>query len=958
MNYVFLNNKTNETFNVVDGFTSSDRLDETFDNASCISVASESEEPFDINTPITITISDDDGNVKNYYFVVVGDSVSIYSTQPLSYQHQLQLVDKSERLKDYLVRNSVFSQPANNKQIMRANRTYMYDISSTPPTQQTMGTRMNYIRISPNSKVSRLWIKLETLATKLLAGGTRTEVENILIGFDITLNICDALNNNEIVYSKTFSSNDDLGKEIILDSGFISNLSGTYFIQISTTSTISDEYNYFEIHASSGVEYYYYTLYDVIYELREQMLQDDATSLFKIGTEGTDIDNFEDLLKSTIAPNFVFTQASLWDALIDIFSYLGGYPYLTADNTLNIYYYNNLDNNEFTISNKRTSKKTSLGKDNYASNLITYFQKGIPENSVIYPAENHFLPITSRVFGVADKNSWVLKVNQPIEEIVSVKILVPRVRTGLYWKDNVVVDITDWVYEAQVWGLLNNAALTTGTLFSKNQINTVYFTKGSDEIYVGNINDKIDATTYSLWNAILSALDFQYGISAENTSFYAYIEGANQGEFPKLKYQVVYVPKFDGRAELITPKQLSKVDLLSNQGAGATSLERLGTSTYGTALKLGNKIKNDVLKFADLSNVIQKGQYYIDENGKIFFANSIQYTFHKDFIVACVDWTENYNKLSPFISVDSAKRYTNISSELTLMSEDSWVESVLFSSVYNSNIANEELTIGNINFINNLLATFSESNSFSNIDFATLTNANGSEVLFPLVKYNFGNQLCFEMQMKDSISAGNNMSIRTGWFGSNKYYNEVVSYTDDEGFLDDVEIHFYSSNDNDDFSGYPVVIPTSEVGTGLLLNGFNKRPNEVLGINYQISVVSAPNEQIFISNDFMRNMAFIKGFGGYYKSTDCKIVYSNTHLYSQLDTDGYDDGGYISAIGMHYDTTYNAWYLSSNQIEGGCVSFALVDANNKIILAVNKKIVATFIPTVYLSFIKKPNNSI
>ena len=83
-------------------------LDDTLDSATCILKANTDAEPVKPDTPFEVSVTD--GTV--FRFLVASDNVEVYSKEPLLYKHTLSLIQDTRAFSKQLVRNSVFSQPA------------------------------------------------------------------------------------------------------------------------------------------------------------------------------------------------------------------------------------------------------------------------------------------------------------------------------------------------------------------------------------------------------------------------------------------------------------------------------------------------------------------------------------------------------------------------------------------------------------------------------------------------------------------------------------------------------------------------------------------------------------------------------------------------------------------------------------------------------------------------------
>lgn len=148
-------------------------LDETLETFSFVM---QSEKSAALYLPMTRVIFEDDDGTRTY-FVIVNDNVEILSMNPVIYTHTINCVELSRILSKYLIRNSVFTQPANPQResysaacFVLSNRTLVdsvyhgsydyYKISGG-----TVATK-NYepLTLSPREKIKNTYIEINMQA--------------------------------------------------------------------------------------------------------------------------------------------------------------------------------------------------------------------------------------------------------------------------------------------------------------------------------------------------------------------------------------------------------------------------------------------------------------------------------------------------------------------------------------------------------------------------------------------------------------------------------------------------------------------------------------------------------------------------------------------------------------------------------------------------------------------------
>lgn len=261
----------------------------------------------------------------------------------------------------------------------------------------------------------------------------------------------------------------------------------------------------------------------------------------------------------------------------------------------------------------------------------------------------------------------------------------------------------------------------------------------------------------------------------------------------------------------------------------------------------------------------------------------------------------------------------------------------------------------------NLTISFSyNAEQSKTVEVATI-NVNSQNFYMPLIKYGFGNSICFEMQMDDPISAGNQMIISSGWFGSNKYFSQATPYTDDEGWLDNLTVNFYAVTETGKTYGignYPkiqesITIPfpfgdditislLSKVGSINNLQ-YLKKPNEIFALNYEWCFLSYNFNDFFIGSKFINENAMTIPDQMPYKTF--RLVYANDNFkYSVLDIKGHGEPP-LNSTDIKADIVDNKvlLYIKLGGIIGNNITaknWAIVDENNDIYFASNTQ--ATF----------------
>ena len=259
------------------------------------------------------------------------------------------------------------------------------------------------------------------------------------------------------------------------------------------------------------------------------------------------------------------------------------------------------------------------------------------------------------------------------------------------------------------------------------------------------------------------------------------------------------------------------------------------------------------------------------------------------------------------------------------------------------------------------------------IDVATITNDNiqDDNLYIPMIKYGFGNSICFELQMNDAISAGNDLLVSADWVpGVIVYFSEAVPYTDNDGWMDKVDIKFYTiaaAGKTYGIGRYPRLETQKTIDgndADLLYElgsiedlEYYKKPNEIFAFNYQWCFLPFDKDNFFIGSKFVNE----NGVTAYekIKGKTFKLRYSvSGNKYAIMDTKGQGEG--------ESDVSFDITDSANNKVKLRIItpttitassSWAIVDENNDIYFASNNA--ATFTndesTTKFITFTTRPN---
>lgn len=761
----------------------SSTLDESLDNLTVNEIANTTAQPY---IPFQKFYIKDENYNTIQTFILSADNVEVATQNPLRYIHHLTLVQESEFLAKHEIRNTVFSTPldtnikvtscgstlilkkgdgdGNNYYYERANnditttfdltKVVLQEIKITPTFSAQMPYNANfryrglmevYTKFSKPNKWSALF------QGNTSESGTSLPTIVFTIGNETrTFTPLDAevINGNEI----------KIPSEIL---NWIKTQNATLTISLQNPATFfpingwiypnpwneaypENEQTNIPPWVSISYIIKYQTISQSVLEtidtlLKQQMKEtDDYNStndsdhikpLFKLPTTAHNNELYQ-LLANTNTPNFIFTQATMYDALAEIFKLFDAIFTLDNDGYLDIEYFND---HQPINKPEIAGKNTSLGEERFTNKLITYFQNTKINDK--FPNSNSATAtayVRSKTLGVPGESDFVFVVPKPIDIITKAKLnvnlkfvnkyniqfLIGIVNYDIdYFLSNPAseaMDITNLVIESNIWSTLpaNSTLPINGNWSNVGKYNSFTYTRGSNYIDISGYY----STTYGIKNQILAnvvrtALATQYGIGGTtlNNSIYMSDMTSYIIDYRDVKMSVEYIALVDGKLVNESVDAKYPGETLINQSNGSIDINKLGLNMVGLNLKLGQPTLNMTQVFSKWDDRVKKGQYFIDENGDRWVANTCTYTVIKpDLIQTTIEFVKNFNGLAKRIELNSEKRLSNISNELTVKCEETYGEYIYYSSTIFEPTEPEKIALTPYYTINQLMMCLGE----------------------------------------------------------------------------------------------------------------------------------------------------------------------------------------------------------------------------------------------------------
>ena len=929
-------------------------------------------------TPVEVI---EDGNF--YYYVVIADSVERFTLTDNLYKHSVSCTERKRLLNKILVRNSVFTQPKDKYKTFSFNFSYsensvVYeeDISNNHYSFATMEI-VNGSSIAPLPKIS-LGVREKCKAVYLEA---RLQVAKAKQGeyrqgtFDATsLNDIHTLQELKDAFPDQFQGTPPLS---YINPTLNYTLNGTHSEQISVprfneefeapriaelikegATDIYLDYSgqpleyatqypnrgyhmpFYSIQLRARVEVYYYSAYDILKLLQERQIKTHSLdgspfSLeepFLIESNG----DLYDLLSNTVAPNFTFTQNTMFECVSEVFRLFDATFHIDNNNLLSIDYFNDYAEDR-TGQVEVTGANSALGEERYVNGLVSYYQDA-RTNEKFPMGEHTYAPSRASEIGIPAQGDHNFVTPHNIQSIVKAElkanVLIGGVtassETVQYHLDNYPIDITSNIIEQSIW----SGFLAVDGTFSVDDIkqnNTVYFAQGDNKIQLAySYKDEWGTTYYSFGNMIVACYMKQLGLTAQYVAQCLNVISPSSSavDWGNVFMRVEYLTTIDGKVRVESAKNKFEGELIIDQSSGGVDLNKLGLNILGLSYRMGEPALGISYKATSWDNRIKPGQTIL-YGGEVWVANSCQYTsLGNGYHQGKISFVKNYNELALRKTLLREKRMSNIAQNLVLKSEETIMEYCYFSStsIPESQVSCFSRTTLGYALVN----SFGGSTIIKTLDHSVLKS--GTKYIYlPTIRYGAGNCVCFEMNYDSPISAGisTDPNNRTEWFGTQGFYSYYVPYADENGFLDEcsIGILFNTSISFDHY--FPQVTYSNNVACSITNLKLKKQPNEIFALNYEIAFLAEDEQQDFVGSAFIDDNFLVNG---YMKKKELRLYYSN-EPYSVLDTEG--KGNYIPIALSSSSVSFDYTELVFGHSELDTDYWAICDNQGKILFASN-----------------------
>ena len=514
----------------------------------------------------------------------------------------------------------------------------------------------------------------------------------------------------------------------------------------------------------------------------------------------------QELSITAVVENF-YNQKNLWEILCEVGLYIHAIPEIRfGENDKFMITFNRLGRTDekqkrFT----RNSVMNFVGIENYISSCSSYISNMVQLGGQI---EEWTAAKTTQESPLVFNDTCAIVVSKPIIELLKIEVKSTKafsISDGTSTKSiaaGAIADMTSFVFERNIY-----KCLSIDTKVEPNVGYSLYYDLGSKSIEgcdyrSPTINSGDLQSDYAIKKAIFTAF---WGAYLPTPSGKAWSELCVND----FVFRVVYRTKDNVRQNQSRPdirKYLvaSKFDKypqnwqFNNQQDTLVDSQKFGNMVFGKLIRTGNLTYktsewHDETEYDQLRH---KGELYRLDDGDLYYVSQVTHTNYTGHIVSDIEFSKDYNELSPIIGIPSEPRFYEIS-EQSQIARDYSINDFLLVSTDVEYYGTSRKDIKDFTEIKNLIFDKNTFPKFAltafkgdkDVDKTGERNAGEpflyKEILSPISAYSSQNTLTYAWDMLDNFSAGDNLS-NTGYKAEQKADNtyrslQAVQYTDTFG---------------------------------------------------------------------------------------------------------------------------------------------------------------------------------
>lgn len=658
---------------------------------------------------------------------------------------------------------------------------------------------------------------------------------------------------------------------------------------------------------------------------------------------------FEVEYEDILAPEFSFTNSTLFEALAQVGGYIHAIPRLISDTDGTSFYvtFDKLGGSEQAPTMPPVVYQDSVININDwcgtiaspAQNLCNTTDEGgsiteLADDYITVRAEDGQVEING--------DNITIRTSMPMQKLVKLECgYISNYADG----KTPVGDITAYAYEDAEYSVLSSY---WGTAYPYSKAWALRWKQGSNVIDGLSFRPQQSTSTGSAFanTAILNIINAKCGLTLNATDF------KNNGKwYRQLAFRVTYVPIVTARVQAVKPVASeggeTKNTLVYNQGANVAETSFYGEKMRGAIARLGQDVEQRTYDITTYSQMPKIGQIL---DGKYIATIDAEYDITR--IRITLTLTKNFNQLSEYIGLNSNYRLYDISEKQSVERHIHYADKIYIGSTRQNS---SDSTI--IQYVDQMLEktffpvldTTPDIKKVRTVGVLPFSAGNAMldrAVILPVAAFPFGTSLCFNFSFYDNYGAGYQSSNEFE-DEANKAAQRLVPYTDVYGEIS--HIQFFAKNtewtptiDDQKDGGKAMLYPQFDyenadrtnaflkTATGLSVNNrggalvINKDSREKIDVTYQVHFVATSDDYV-IGPGLAEYCRYVTDRSlSYEEMARVHVLWLNhtiNSLNKYVDNDGYDQT--INYLNPNYTTDNGVFMWNSMTCPQDAVAYAV-----------------------------------
>lgn len=424
--------------------------------------------------------------------------------------------------------------------------------------------------------------------------------------------------------------------------------------------------------------------------------------------------------------------------------------------------------------------------DSTVSNLVCESDSG----TVAEPTSNAWKSLRAEEVRVTE-DSCRIEVSSPIYSIEKLEVLY-----GSY-----TANIAKYLYEQTAYDMLSSYA----PVYPKSKSYALKYKRG--DRYIDGLSFEVEDALSNILKSpsIVNICNAEFGTSFSDLG----ISGSGTLQYPNLRFRVTYTPQISTRVKQTKPDTADNTTINSifyNQSESYVDAKRYGRNIAGAAERGGQPGKTLIYKSKVGASIPVPGTLHPKDPA--YTISKVIVERGKDVQTVQLDLARYFNRLNPFIGIDSAPRLFEIS-EHEYADRDVMIEDYCIIGAPAPNGAHGMITDRGLNGFANSI-TMAAADGLFNPEIALATGISNDEQLntciLPVASFGLGRSLVFTFGYKDNYSAGDGVSVMSA-AGAKYSLKEAVPYADVFGEFETADLKLYGRQgtegiDPDSFPAY------------------------------------------------------------------------------------------------------------------------------------------------------------